>query len=185
MKIFVVPERYETPYFKIAPRRLRNLRLAKYHYTPGFYKMFGVKGYDLFEVRKTIPVTCLEFKHRSRWETLMVDDPLHWYGMEEMAEFATGKTLVAGLGLGLILFHLVKRPVDLITVVEIDPLVVQLITPFIPIAGFTLLGYFIYGVLKETYPQVALIIFLVLIVIGLVLTFTIGFGLGGGGPTTW
>jgi 16S rRNA A1518/A1519 N6-dimethyltransferase RsmA/KsgA/DIM1 with predicted DNA glycosylase/AP lyase activity len=55
----------------------------------------------------------------------MVDDPLHWLGMQDLASAMTGKVLIAGLGLGLVLqalrdnhevteIHVIERNKDVI-----------------------------------------------------------------------
>lgn len=97
--------------------------------------MEGVIGYELFQVLQPIEVNSLQVKDPgSKWKTLMIDDPMHWLGMQELASLAMpGNVLVAGLGLGLILHHLVKRDdINKIVVVEIDPEVISFISPYIP-----------------------------------------------------
>jgi len=64
--------------------------------------------------------------------TVMVDDPLHWYGMQDLAKASYGKVLVAGLGLGLIVHALEENNnVDSIDVVEINRDVISLVYPHI------------------------------------------------------
>jgi len=90
--------------------------------------MEGVRGYDYFTVKKPIPVTSLVVDG----QTWMVDDPLHWYGMQDLAKAASGKVLVAGLGLGLVIHGLEENEaVTAVDVVEIDEDVVGLISPMI------------------------------------------------------
>ena len=102
--------------------------LSRKSYRKGFYLMEGVRGYDYFTVKKPIPVTSLMVGK----ETWMVDDPLHWYGMQDLAKAARGKVLVAGLGLGLVIHGLEKNEaVTNIDAVEIDRDVIDLITPLI------------------------------------------------------
>jgi len=54
--------------------------------------------------------------------------------MQQLAELAKpSKVLVGGLGLGLILHHLLKRgDIELIDVIEIDPGIINFITPYLP-----------------------------------------------------
>lgn len=104
-------------------------------YCKGVYHMEGVMGYEQLQVLKPIEFSRLQVKDPgSKWKTLMVDDPMHWLGMQELASLAMpGSVLVAGLGLGLILHHLVKRDdIDKIVVIEIDPEVISFISPYIP-----------------------------------------------------
>jgi len=126
---------FETPYTSIPEKQSDFVRLKKTRYARGYYRMEGVRGYELFHLKKPIQVTRLEVKDfDGRWKTLMVDDPMHWLGMGELAEQANpGSVLVAGLGMGLILHHLAKRKdISKITVVEIDPEVIKFVRPYIP-----------------------------------------------------
>lgn len=124
---------FETPYTNIPEMGNSFVRLKKTVYEGGYYRMEGVKGYDRFQCRKPITVTQLQVKN-DKWQTLMIDDPMHWLGMQELAELAKpSKVLVAGLGMGLILHHLVKQDkTDLIDVVEIDHQIINFITPYLP-----------------------------------------------------
>ena len=91
--------------------------------------MEGVRGYDVFECVKPIKVTTLSIGK----EMVMVDDPLHWIGMQELAKAAKGTVITAGLGLGLIAHALLENPaVTNITVVEKEPDVINLIRKYIP-----------------------------------------------------
>jgi hypothetical protein len=126
---------YKTPYTDIPETEGKVVRLKKTRYAKGLYRMEGVKGYEFFYITKPIKVTELQVKDpNGRWKTLMVDDPLHWLGMEELAQLCKpGTVLVGGLGLGLILHHLVKRKdITYIKVIEIDPEIVSFIKPYIP-----------------------------------------------------
>jgi hypothetical protein len=110
-------------------RKLGRAEITRETYPKGYYLMEGVGGYDLFHIPSQITVNAL----RLNGETVMVDDPLHWYGMERLADRAIGRVWVAGLGLGLIIHHLVKnRLVTSITVYEISQDVIDLISPSLP-----------------------------------------------------
>jgi len=125
---------YKTPYTGVTGESER-IRLRKTKYRRGYYRMEGVKGYELFYVREPIEVTELQVKDRNgTWRTVMVDDPLHWLGMQELAELCfPGSVLTTGLGMGLILHHLVKRhDISRIKVIEIDPDFVEFVKPYIP-----------------------------------------------------
>jgi len=119
---------WETPATKYPLTRRGRVRLKRKPYPRGFYNMEGVRGYDYFTVKKPIPITSL-IVDRQTW---MVDDPLHWYGMQDLANAAMGRVLVAGLGLGLVIHALeANEAVTAIDVVEIDEDVIGLITPLI------------------------------------------------------
>ncbi len=119
---------WETPATKYPLSKRGRVRLKRKPYRRGFYNMEGVRGYDYFTVKKPIPITSLIVDG----ETWMVDDPLHWYGMQDLAKAARGRVLVAGLGLGLVIHGLEENEaVTAIDVVEIDEDVIDLITPLI------------------------------------------------------
>ncbi len=111
-------------------------------YARGFYDMERTGGFEFYRVRRApLPVVVLE-RHGSvggtdvggGWQEWMVDDPLHWYAMRERVEqVQPGRLLVAGLGLGIMLRHATRRN-DLtdITVVELDPAVIDLIGVTLP-----------------------------------------------------
>lgn len=111
-------------------------RLRPTTYRAGLYPMEGIEGYDYLRVQGPgrMPVTCLQRRSGERWETWMVDDPLHWYGMRQrVLTLPPGRLLVAGLGLGLFAHHLLERPdITEYVVVEIDPDVVDLMTAYLP-----------------------------------------------------
>ena len=119
---------WETPATRYPLMKSGEAWLSRKSYTKGFYIMEGVRGYDYFTVKKPIPVTSLMVGK----ETWMVDDPLHWYGMQDLAKAARGRVLVAGLGLGLVIHALEdNESVTNIDVVEINMDVINLITPLI------------------------------------------------------
>jgi len=119
---------WETPATKYPLSKNGKAKLSRKPYTRGLYNMEGVRGYDYFTVKKPIPVTSLIVGK----ETWMIDDPLHWYGMQDLAKAARGKVLVAGLGLGLVIHALEENEaVTTIDAVEIDEDIINLITPLI------------------------------------------------------
>lgn len=124
----------QSPYSRIPEQGNKFIRLKKVLYKPGYYRMERVMGYDLFRLSHAMSVTNLQVRDK-KWHTLMVDDPLHWLGMGELArQSKPPRVLVAGLGMGLILHHLVNRPdVTEITVVEIDPELIAFIRHFLPV----------------------------------------------------
>lgn len=112
--------------------RLRELSYRKNSY----YPLHGVHDAGVYKiVDGSMPVMELQVRDGRHWRTWMVDDPLHWFGMEEKVEdLPPGDALVAGLGMGLMLHHMSNRRPDIgrITVVERSPDVVKLIRPTLP-----------------------------------------------------
>ena len=133
MKILEI-EDYKTPASAYPKKQVGDARIIKIYYRKGFYKMHLIKGYTYYHLTKRTKITVLQLLQNKRWTDWMVDDPLHWYGMQEFAERARpGKVLVAGLGLGLIVHALVKRKdISEIKVVEINKNVIELISPLLP-----------------------------------------------------
>lgn len=105
------------------------VRVSSYQYGAGYYDMYGVRGYSLVQCLKPIRVTNLKI----RGQVWMVDDPAHWYAMQEHAEKYSGHVLCAGLGLGLIVYALNTNPrVTKITVIEREKDVIKMIKPWLP-----------------------------------------------------
>jgi hypothetical protein len=103
--------------------------ITKTVYKKGLYLMEGVDGYELYHLKKSAIITELKIND----EVVMVDDPLHWIGMQRLAEACKGKVLIGGLGLGLILHHLAtNNDVSEVKVVEINSDVINLIKPLLP-----------------------------------------------------
>lgn len=119
---------WETPATKYPLNKVGRAKITRPTGRKGFYRMEGVKGYEYFEVTKAIPITTLRIGR----ETAMVDDPLHWTGMQELAKHCKGNVITAGLGLGLIVHALANNhTVKSITVVEREPDVIELVKPLV------------------------------------------------------
>lgn len=119
---------WETPATKYPLNKVGRAKITRPKGRKGFYRMEGVKGYEYFEVKKTIPITTLRIGR----ETVMVDDPLHWTGMQELAKHCKGNVITAGLGLGLIVHALANNPdVKSITIVEREADVIELVKPLV------------------------------------------------------
>lgn len=116
--------------------RVKRARLHPSSYAPAVFRMEGIGGYEIFEiVNGYLPLTAMQRREPDgSWKTWMIDDPLHWYGMKEKVEaLPPGRILVAGLGLGLMVHHLVERAdVTAVTVVELSPDVIALVQPTLP-----------------------------------------------------
>jgi hypothetical protein len=103
--------------------------ITKTVYKKGLYLMEGVDGYELYHLKKPAVITEL----RINGEVVMVDDPLHWIGMQRLAEACKSRVLIGGLGLGLILHHLASNEnVSEVKVVEINSDIINLIKPLLP-----------------------------------------------------
>jgi len=161
MKILTVPKNWKTPAYKYSLKEKGCARIIASQYEPdGFYHMEKVNGYDYFEVEETIRVTELQING----VTVMIDDPLHWIGMQSLAKACKGKVLVAGLGLGLIVHALQKNPnVTLIDIVEKEKDVIDLIGSVSDVLKdskthvfHTEIGSFITGKNLEPYDNVIL-----------------------------
>ena len=89
----------------------------------------GGGPYNMYRCPKAIPVTTLDIEG----ETWMVDDPPHWWRIQQHAATYHGHVLVAGLGLGLIVWALNMNPqVKRITVVERNLDVINMVGSLVP-----------------------------------------------------
>ena len=121
-------DNWETPATKYPLARVGSAEISRVRYNRNYYRMEAVCGYMFFQVTKPIHVTNLKING----QVWMVDDPLHWYGMQELAKHSKGKVLVGGLGLGLIIHALQKNPkVSRIDVLEINQDVIDLVKPLL------------------------------------------------------
>lgn len=126
--------KWETPASKYPEKEFGTARIVHDVYREGYYRNYKVRGYDYFQVIKPITITMLQTKENEKWDDWFVDDPPHWWSMEDYALRSMGKVLVAGLGLGLVIYPLLDNvDVESITVVEINKDVIDLIVPLLPI----------------------------------------------------
>lgn len=133
VKILNIPDNYRTPFTDSKKSTCGTARLAHHRYS-GMYHFEGLCGYEYFHMAKRTTVHGLQIREGPRWKTWMVDDPLHWLGMGIYCnEIKGGNVLCVGLGLGLMVHHLVRNPeVESILVVERSAAVVKLIAPSLP-----------------------------------------------------
>lgn len=119
---------WNTPASRFRQERIGSAEIGKVPYrpSPNFYRMEGIRGYDYFTVKKPITLTVLKVDEQG-W---MIDDPLHWYGMQDFASAAVGKVLVAGLGLGLIVSALEEQDVESVDLVEINKDVIRIVMQY-------------------------------------------------------
>jgi hypothetical protein len=124
---------WHTPATDYPEKQINSARIRHGFYNYGYFHNYEVRGYKFFEVTKQIAVTSLEIKKDKTWETWMVDDPPHWWSMQDYARDSIGRVLVVGLGLGLIIHGLVDNiDIDSITVIERNKDVIDLISPLLP-----------------------------------------------------
>jgi hypothetical protein len=120
---------WRTPATDYPDAELGNVRIETVKYRRGYYRCYGLREHQVYRVAKPITIRGLTIDGK----TWMVDDPPHWWAMEEHAQFYRGHVLVAGLGLGLIVHTLAANPnVSKITVVEREKDVIDLVSPYIP-----------------------------------------------------
>jgi hypothetical protein len=94
----------------------------------GFYPCYDVRGNQAYHA-EDILVTLLKINNKV-W---MLDDPPHWWNMQDQAGFFHGHVVCAGLGLGLIVHALHDNPrVHKITVIEREKDVIDLVGPRLP-----------------------------------------------------
>lgn len=125
---------WRTPATDYPKKEFGSARIKREKYSRAYYHNYGLRGYEYFEVTKPIPVTNLEIKDdKGNWKIWMVDDPPHWWSMQNYAANSAGKVLVAGLGLGLVTGELLNNiDVDSITIIECNKDVIGLISPLLP-----------------------------------------------------
>ncbi len=131
-KIIKIKE-WSTPATYYLEKEFGSARIVRGRYKKGYYHNYNVRGYEYFVINRPICIMSLEIKNdRGKWETWMVDDPPHWWCMQDYASNSCGEVLVAGLGLGLVTGELLKNvDVNSITVVERNKDVIDLIMPFL------------------------------------------------------
>lgn len=128
---------WRTPLTAAEARTVGEARLRHVRKTRGVYRFEGTKGFEFYQVTKPFSCAILERRKSSRgksWQQWMTDDPLHWVAMRKLCNrLPAGRILVAGLGLGLMAHHLVRRrDIQRIQIVELSADVIQLISPTLP-----------------------------------------------------
>jgi len=119
---------WHTPASSYPDSEVGEARIETFKYPPGIYRAYGLRG-TYYRVAKTLPIRGLAIGDK----TWMVDDPPHWWAMQDHAKHYHGRVLVAGLGLGLIVHTLHENPkVKEIIVVERDQDVIDLVSYHLP-----------------------------------------------------
>ena len=128
--LLVYADEWETAPMRYPLSSVGHAKITREAQEKGLYHMHGMGGYEYYVHDSPLPITELEIGGK----TWMVDDPLHWIGIQEFVKHAPpGSILCAGLGLGIVVHHLVKRDdITSIMVVEWDKDVIELITPNLP-----------------------------------------------------
>jgi len=127
-EVLDIEPNWRTPATDYPHKKIGTAEIRHKYYAKGFYRMENVDGYTYFKLDERIPVTSL-FINNEQW---MIDDPLHWIGMQKLAQFSSGRVLVGGLGLGLIVHALLHNSnVTDIVVVDKNPDVIALVKPLI------------------------------------------------------
>lgn len=124
-----------TPLTNLPDKTIGQARLRHTRKTRGTYLFEGMKGFEYYEVTNPIRCTYLERQGpRGGWHVWMTDDPTHWTHMKKLCDaLPPGRILCAGLGLGLMVHHLVKRKdITQVHVIELAPDVIKLIQPTLP-----------------------------------------------------
>lgn len=129
-KNVLVLSEWTTPATGYELREEGNWRLERNYYTKGYYSIYMLNGFMFFKATKKLPIANLQEKRNGKWHTWMVDDPPHWEAMKLYARETKGRTLVAGLGLGLVMHALQDyRPNDEVVLVERQHEVIKLVAP--------------------------------------------------------
>lgn len=129
--------KWRSPASEYPRKRSGSAQIKTAWYKPGVYNCYKTREFDFFRALKRLYITILTIDG----ETWMVDDPPHWWAMEEHAEALQGHVLCAGLGLGLMVHALNKcEQVEHITVVERSPDVIDLVGPLVPHDKLTIIN---------------------------------------------
>lgn len=121
--------KWRSPASEYPRARVGSARIATSWYYPGVYHAHMTRGYEYFVATKRLYITTLKIYGK----TWMVDDPPHWWAMEDHAKAFEGHVVCAGLGLGLMVHAMdANQKIDRITVVERNQDVIELVEPLIP-----------------------------------------------------
>jgi hypothetical protein len=119
---------WHTPASSYPDSQVGAARIETHHYKPGLYQAYGLRGTH-YRVARTIAIRGLAIDNK----TWMVDDPPHWWAMQDHARHYEGRVVCAGLGLGLIVHTLHENPkVREIVVIERDQDVIDLVEFHLP-----------------------------------------------------
>jgi len=134
-----VDETWATPATSYPLNRVGDMRIHREAADSGLYRYYMLDGHEHYYTTGHHVTSLQEWNppgprraSEGPWHTWMVDDPPHWRAMKGYAQAARGHVLVAGLGLGLVLWALADNPtVESITVVERSHDVISLVAPLL------------------------------------------------------
>lgn len=137
-KIWIL-DKWKTPATNYNEGRVGNYRLKKIQLAKGHYRHNCMDGYVYTQVTKPIPLMLLQEYRNNQWCDWMADDPMDYVAMQKYAKASSGQVLTTGLGLGLVVYELVKnKDVEHITIIERSPEVRDLVSHYIPQGNTTL-----------------------------------------------
>lgn len=144
-------DRWRTPASAYPRARVGVAEIKTAWYTPGHYPAYEQRGYATYQATRRLYITSLQIEGK----TWMVDDPPHWWAMEDHATYYHDRVLCAGLGLGLIVHTLTANPeVSEIVVVERELDVINLVSPHLPQDKLTIIHSDFYDIEPEDIGEV-------------------------------
>jgi hypothetical protein len=115
--------------------KLNTAEIKHVYYKSGYYPMENILDYEYYDLDKRTKITILKVNGQE----VMVDDPLHWYGMKNLSEMCFGKVCVAGLGLGIIAKFLSENHnVTEVVIYEINEDVIKLVSKYLNLEKITI-----------------------------------------------
>lgn len=114
---------------QVPPAQIGRYRVVRSRKGPGAFWMHGQwQEADVVVFECPTQVTVLQEQRGGRWHDWMSDDALFWCALSNIAAKCSGKVLVVGLGLGIVLRHLrLNDAVKAVDVVEISRDVAELV----------------------------------------------------------
>lgn len=100
----------------------------RYQSKPVAYPMYKQGGMDYVRVASAKETFLQQQDDDGVWHDWMTDQPPYWYAMANYGKLASGRVLVLGLGLGLVLRPLAKNSnVESVVVCERQPEVIEMV----------------------------------------------------------
>jgi hypothetical protein len=146
---------WNTPAAGIPEQSLGEFRIIKRKVKAGTaWPMCGTLGYDYCVFMEEALLTILQERKGDEWRDWMVDSPYDWYAMGEYGlRTRPSKVIVGGLGLSLVLCHLVlRKDLEKITVIELNRDVIDMVSSHIPLDDRIEI---IYGDFFDVVPELA------------------------------
>lgn len=126
----ILLDHLESPISHYPKQKVGRASITKHRYTRGsVFWAEGVGGNLYYEYSKSVEGTALKIGNR----TWMTTDYPYIVSLKSFAERSSGKVLVAGLGLGIVVHYLVQNPaVTEIKIIDREPDVIRLVSPLLP-----------------------------------------------------